>query len=115
MAVNETDPAGEYNIVIRQGDTFTRAIALTSNGVPLNLTNSSSTFAIAQTFGSSVLTLTTGDGISTGNAAGTLTVTATAQQTEALAAGVYNYEFSVTAGSAITTYLVGSFTVLESI
>lgn len=115
-AVNETDPAGEYNMVIRQGDTFTRGLTITSNGTAYNLTNASAAFTVRANEDASVqLALTNGSGITLGGTAGTALITATSTQTTNIEAGVYTYDFTITQGSAVTTFLVGSFTVLGAI
>lgn len=116
MAVNETDPAGEYNIICRQGDTFNRALTITTNGTAYNLTNASAAFTVrAAEDATPQLTLTNGSGITLGGTAGTANITATATQTAAIEAGVYTYDFTITSGSSVTTFLVGSFKVLGSI
>lgn len=115
-SVNEQDPAGEYNFVLRQGDTFTRGIALTTSGTPVNLTNSSAVFTIAeQSGGSAVLTLTVGSGITMGGTAGTISMTATATQTTNLDAGVYTHDFVLLQGATVTTLFAGNVTVLGQV
>lgn len=116
MAVNETDPAGEYNIICRQGDTFTRGVTITTAGTAYNLTNATAAFTVRAAEDATVqLALTNGSGITLGGTAGTALITATATQTSAIEAGVYTYDFTITEGSAVTTFLVGSFTVLGAI
>ena len=116
MAVNETDPAGEYNIVTRTGDTFNRALTITTNGTAYNLTNATATFTVRASEDSTILLqLTNGSGITLGGTTGTANITATATQTSTLDAGVYTYDFTIAAGSAVTTFLVGSFKVLGAI
>lgn len=116
MSVNETDPAGEYNIVCRQGDTFTRSLTITNAGSAYNLSNNTAAFTVRTAEDATpVLALTNGSGITLGGTAGTALITATATQTSSIEAGVYTYDFSLTSGSTITTFLVGSFTVLGSI
>ena len=116
MAVNEQDPAGEYNIVIRQGDTFNRALAITTNGTAYNLTNSTATFTVRASEDSTVLLqLTNGSGVTLGGTAGTANLTATPTQTAAIEAGVYTYDLSIGSGTSLTTFLVGSFKVPGSI
>lgn len=114
--VNEQDPAGEYNFVIRQGDTFTRGLTITTAGTAYNLTNAQANFTVRASEDSTVLLqLTNGSGITLGGTAGTATITASTTQTAAIEAGVYTYDFSITAGSSLTTFLAGSFRVLGSI
>lgn len=116
MSITETDPAGQYNIVCRQGDTFTRALTITTNGTAYNLTNATATFTVRAAEDATIqLQLTNGSGITVGGTAGTATITATASQTSQIEAGVYTYDLSVAAGSNITTFLAGNFTILGSI
>lgn len=116
MSVNETDPAGEYNIVIRQGDTFSRGVNITTNGTAYNLTNATGAFTVRAAEDATVqLALTNGSGITLGGTAGTALITATATQTTGIEAGVYTYDFTITQNSGVRTFLVGSFTVLGSI
>jgi hypothetical protein len=116
MAVNETDPAGEYNIICRQGDTFTRGVTITTAGTAYNLTNATAAFTVRASEDATVqLSLTNGSGITLGGTAGTALITATATQTSSIEAGVYTYDFTITEGAAVTTFLVGSFTVLGAI
>ena len=115
-ATNEYDPAGEYNFVIRQGDTFTRGITLTNGTTPVNLTNSSAVFTVTeQSGGTAVLTLTVGSGITMGSTAGTIGMTATATQTGTLDAGVYTYDFTLLQNTTVTTLFAGNLTVLGQV
>ena len=116
MSITEQDPAGQYNIVCRQGDTLSRALTITNNGTAYNLTNASAAFTVrAAEDATTVLALTNGSGITLGGTAGTAQITATATQTSSIEAGVYTYDFTITEGASVTTFLVGSFTVLGAI
>jgi len=115
-SVNEQDPAGEYNFVIRQGDTFSRGISLISGGLPVNLTNSSAVFTIAeQNGGSAVLQLTVGSGITMGSTNGSIGMSASATQTAGLHAGVYSHDFVLLQNSTVTTLFAGNLTVLGQV
>jgi hypothetical protein len=115
-SVTELDPAGNYNFIIRQGDTFSRGVALTNGGTAINLTGSSAVFNVAeQSSGSAVLSLTVGSGITMGGTAGTVLMTATSTQTGALDAGVYVYDFVLLQSSTVTTLFAGQFTVLGQV
>lgn len=109
--VNEFDPAGDYNFVIRQGDTFSRGISLTNGTTPVNLTNGTLTLTVAeQASGTAVLSIA-----ATGGTAGTALLTATAAQTAALDAGVYVYDLTLNQNSTVTTILAGQFQVLGQV
>lgn len=110
-AVNEYDPAADYNMVIRQGDSFARSITVTNGGTALNLTNGTGVLTVAEyAGGSAVLTVS-----ATGGTAGTMNITATAAQTAALAAGVYSYDFVLTLNNTVTTLFAGKFEVLAQV
>lgn len=111
MATNEYDPAADYNMVIRQGDTFSRGFALTNAGTAVNLTGATAVLNVAESAGgSAVLSLS-----ATGGTAGTFTLTASRTQTEALAAGVYVYDLALVQTSVTTTLLAGKFEVLGQV
>lgn len=116
MATTEQDPAAQYNITARYGDTFSRSIALTNNGTAVNLTNSSATFTIADTDAANqtLLQLTVGSGVTMGGTAGTIALTATATQMN-IPAGVYAYELDWLQGSNVSTLLAGSFTIIGAV
>ena len=110
-SVNEQDPAGDYNFVIRQGDTFSRGVALSNNGVAVNLTGSTAVLTVAaQAGGSALLTAS-----ATGGAAGTMLLTADSTATAALQPGMYVYDFTLHQPSAVTTLLAGQFQVLGQV
>lgn len=116
MSITEQDPAGQYNIVCRQSDTFSRAVTITNDGTAYNLTNATATFTVrASEDATTILTLTNGSGITLGGTAGTAQITATATQTSSIDAGVYTYDFTINEGTSVTTFLTGSFTVLGAI
>lgn len=116
MTTTEIDPAGQYNITVRSGDTFTRSIALTTGGTAINLTNSSAVFTVADTDANptTLLSLTVGSGVTMGGTAGTMLITGTSTQMT-FGAGVYAYELDWLQSTTRTTLLAGSFTVIGSV
>ena len=116
MTTTEIDPAGQYNITVRSGDTFTRSLALTTGGTAINLTNSSAVFTVADTDANptTLLSLTVGSGVTMGGTAGTMLITGTATQMT-FGAGVYAYELDWLQSTTRTTLLAGSFTVIGSV
>lgn len=116
MTTNEQDPAGQYNITARSGDTFIRNVALTTGGTAINLTNSSAVFTVADTDAvpTTLLSLTVGSGVTMGSTGGTIGVTATSTQMT-LPAGVYVYELDWLQSTTRTTLLAGSFTVISAV
>lgn len=109
--VNEYDPAADYNFVIRQGDTFSRGVALTNAGTAVNLTGGTVVLTVAdQAGGTAVLSVT-----ATGGTAGTCLLTATAATTAAIAPGVYVYDLALNQTSTVTTLMAGKFEVLAQV
>jgi hypothetical protein len=107
--------AGTHDIVCDQGATFTRIFTWEdSSGIPIDLTLYTARMQVRATIGSlsTLLSLTTENGgISLGGTAGTITVTATAIQTAAVAAGCYVYDLEMVTGAVVTRLVQGSFTV----
>jgi hypothetical protein len=106
-----------YNLEINQGATL--ALVATwrdSAGTAINLTGYTARLNVRETYASTsaVLTLTTENaGITLGDAAGTITLSATATVTAALTApfsGVYDLEL-VSGGGVVTRLLEGSATI----
>jgi hypothetical protein len=104
--------ASIYNINIEQGATFTRTITWKdSAGAAINLTGYTARMQIRERVESStaLVSLTSSSGITLGGAAGTVVITITATQTDALPnmkKGVYDLEL-VSAGGIVTRLLQG--------
>jgi hypothetical protein len=104
--------ASIYNINIEQGATFTRTITWKdSANVAINLTGYTARMQIRERVESStaLVSLTNSSGITLGGAAGTVVITITATQTDALPnmkKGVYDLEL-VSAGGIVTRLLQG--------
>jgi hypothetical protein len=104
--------ASIYNINIEQGATFTRTITWKdSANVAINLTGYTARMQIRERVESStaLVSLTHSSGITLGGAAGTVVITITATQTDALPnmkKGVYDLEL-VSAGGIVTRLLQG--------
>lgn len=80
-----------------------------STGSPVNLTGYTASFSIAPNYNKTpALTLTTGSGITLGGVAGTITIHATATQTNTLGEGSFVAELvAVDAGGNKTSLLKG--------
>ena len=104
--------ASIYNINIEQGATFTRTITWKdSANVAINLTGYTARMQIRERVESStaLVSLTHSSGITLGGAAGTVVITITATQTDALPnmkKGVYDLEL-VSGGGIVTRLLQG--------
>ena len=111
--------AGIYNTTIDQGSVWSVIFVYKDpNDNPINLTGFTAAMQLRQTYESAVadLTLTTSNGgiVITG-ATGTITVTATDEQTEALTPGDYVYDLELTSGSNISRLVQGQITVAEQV
>lgn len=94
---------------IEQGATFQMDVTWkATDGTPVDLTGSTARMQLRETYdsGSTLVSLTSGSGITLGGTAGTVTIVITAAQTAALpiVAGVYDLE--VESGTGVVTRLL---------
>ena len=102
--------AGAYNFTIEQGATFNLLMTWRIDNVPVNLTGYTARLQaridVDET--ETILSLTTGAGITLGGAAGTITLDQTATQTALLPKGEYVYDLELqTSGGIVTRLLQG--------
>jgi hypothetical protein len=102
--------AGAYNFTIEQGATFNLLMTWRIDNVPVNLTGYTARLQaridVDET--DTILSLTTGAGITLGGAAGTITLDQTATQTALLPKGEYVYDLELqTSGGVVTRLLQG--------
>lgn len=102
--------AGSYNFTIEQGATFNLLMTWKIDNVPVNLTGYTARLQaridVDET--ETILSLTTGAGITLGGAAGTITLDQTATQTALLPKGEYVYDLELqTSGGVVTRLLQG--------
>lgn len=105
---------GTYNIICWQGATFDRTFTITQNGTALNLSGYTSAMQVREAADATatLLSLTSGSGITLGGTAGTIAVLITATQSSAIPAGSYAYDLEITSnGGEVTRLLQGGFTV----
>ena len=101
--------ATTYDILIEQGATFSQVITYKVAGVPSNLQGFTARMQVRSTLESAttVVELTTANGrISLGGSAGTITLTISATDTEALTSGRGVYDLELVSGSGIVTRLL---------
>lgn len=107
--------AGIHDLVCDQGATFSRVFTWQdSAAVPINLGGYTARMQVRETVtsASTLLSLTTENGgILLGGTAGTVSVTATATQTAAVAAGCYVYDIELVNGATVYRLVQGQFTV----
>jgi hypothetical protein len=100
--------AGAYNFTIEQGATFNLLMTWRIDNVPVNLTGYTARLQaridVDET--DTILSLTTGAGITLGGAAGTITLDQTATQTALLPKGEYVYDLELQSSGGIVTRLL---------
>ena len=98
-----------YNTIIDQGaDWYLTVTYENPNGTPINITSYTAALQIRSlpSDPTTVLSLSTGSGITITGATGTVAVHATATQTRAIDEGTYYYDLEITAPSGVVTRLV---------
>jgi hypothetical protein len=100
--------AGAYNFTIEQGATFNLLMTWRIDNVPVNLTGYTARLQaridVDET--DTILSLTTGAGITLGGAAGTISLDQTATQTALLPKGEYVYDLELQSSGGIVTRLL---------
>jgi hypothetical protein len=100
--------AGAYNFTIEQGATFNLLMTWRIDNVPVNLTGYTARLQaridVDET--DTILSLTTGAGITLGGAAGTISLDQTATQTAVLPKGEYVYDLELQSSGGIVTRLL---------
>ena len=100
--------AGEYNFTIEQGATFNLLMTWKIDNVAVNLTGYTARLQaridVDET--ETILSLTTGAGITLGGAAGTISLDQTATQTALLPKGQYVYDLELQSSGGIVTRLL---------
>jgi hypothetical protein len=111
--------AGIYNITMDQGAQWTLTVQYNNNnGVPFNLTGYTARMQVRPKFGSdnAVLTLASpSSGIVITPLTGTLSLTATTNQTAAIPGGFYVYDLEIDNGGVVTRLMQGSVTVRDQV
>ena len=106
--------AGELNLAIEQGATFSQTLTWKIDNILVNLTGYTARLQARTdvTAPTTILSLTQAAGITLGGAAGTIVIAQSATQTAALVAGNYVYDLELVSSAGVVTRLVqGTFTV----
>jgi len=100
--------AGQYNFTIEQGATFNLLMTWKIDNVAVNLTGYTARLQARIDVDEidTILSLTTGAGITLGGAAGTITLNQTATQTALLPKGEYVYDLELQSSGGIVTRLL---------
>lgn len=113
------DCCNQHDLCIPAGASFSRVIRYKADGANVNLTGYTARMQIRPTAASATttLSLTTENGrIALGGAAGTITLTISATDSAAIAAGRYVYDLElVSAGGIVTRLLQGIVTVSANV
>jgi len=106
--------AGTYNMNARQGSTFTETLTVRIGANPLNITGYQARMMVRSTPSSStvVLNLNTENGkISITGATGTINLSLTAAEMDAVAPRTYRYDLELVTGDTVIPLLEGAFIV----
>lgn len=100
--------AGELNLAVEQGTTFSQTLTWKIDGTAVNLTGYTARMQARDdvTSTTTILSLTQGAGLTLGGVAGTIIIALTATQTAALVAGNYVYDLELASSGGVVTRLV---------
>jgi hypothetical protein len=112
-----TTSSGPTRFICKQGSTFSRTLTWSIDGLPVNLTGYTAAMQVKTSYGSptSVVSLTTGSGLTLGGTAGTIAIEISAVATAAIPAGEYVYDLELTSGATVTRLIEGPFTVTPEV
>lgn len=108
---------GRYNFICPQGSTFSKQITYSTNETPINLTGYTARMQVREKYTSTnaIVSLTSGNGITLGGSAGTITINISAATTTTLVAKEYVYDLELVSGSTVTRILEGRFLVTPEV
>jgi len=100
--------AGELNLAVEQGTTFSQTLTWKIDGTAVNLTGYTARMQARDdvTSSTTILSLTQAAGLTLGGVAGTIIIALTATETAALVAGNYVYDLELVSSSGVVTRLV---------
>lgn len=110
--------SAKYNLVCEQGATFNLQFTVKTGETAWDLTGYTATMTVRPFVGStttSVLATDANGKIVLGGAAGTVTITLDDEETTALDASRYVYDFVLDSGSVVTRLLEGKFVVTPAV
>lgn len=105
---------GTYNITVWQGADYDKTFTVTQGGSAINWTGYTGRMQVRDSSDATatLLSLTSGSGITLGGTAGTIAVAITNTQSAAISAGAYAYDLElVSSGNQVTRLLQGAFIV----
>ena len=100
--------AGELNLAVEQGTTFSQTLTWKIDGTAVNLTGYTARMQARDdvTSTTTILSLTQAAGLTLGGVAGTIVIALTATTTAALVAGNYVYDLELVSSGGVVTRLV---------
>lgn len=108
---------GNYNIVCPQGATFDRVARLTVGGSAFDLTGYTARMQVRETYDATatLVSLTTGSGITLGGTAGTIQWVISSTASAALPDGNFVYDLELINNAEVTRLIQGKFTVTPEV
>lgn len=108
---------GNYNIVCPQGATFDRYARLTVGGSAFDLTGYTARMQVRETYDATatLVSLTTGSGITLGGTAGTIQWVISSTASAALPDGNFVYDLELINNAEVTRLIQGKFTVTPEV
>jgi len=109
---------GLYDITCFQGADYDKTFAVSQGGTALNWTGYTARMQVRTSSDATatLLSLTSGSGITLGGTAGTILLTISNAQSAAVTAGSYAYDLELVSGSsAVTRLLQGAFNVIGNV
>lgn len=108
---------GNYDIICLQGATFDTIFTYSVGGTPINLTGYTAAMQVRPSYPAApIISLTTGNGITLGGAAGTIRVQIAAGTTASYKAAQLLYDLELTSGSGVVIRLLqGRFTITSEV
>jgi hypothetical protein len=102
-----------YNITAYQGATYDLSLTYSIGGTAVNLTGYTAAMQVRENPNSSttILSLTSGSGITLGGTAGTIEVSVSASTMGSASPGFYAYDLELTSGSQVTRLIQGKFAI----
>jgi hypothetical protein len=104
---------GKYNITAYQGATYDLNLNWKIGGTAVNLTGYTAAMQVRESYNSptTILSLTSGSGITLGGTAGTIAIAVSAATMGSAIPGNYVYDLELTQASQVTRLLQGSFNI----
>lgn len=106
-----------YNITAYQGATYDLNLTYKVDGTAVNLTGYTAAMQVRETpnASSTILSISSGSGITLGGTAGTISVLVSSETMGATSPGSYVYDLELDSGSQVTRLLQGGFSIVAEV